>query len=187
MVCSPACLEVAFSATEVKLHVPSVCFPQEAVLFDILVYLYESYFHADFCPETEQLAHSLSAAGFEQEEISSTLDWFASLRDRETRTSIAMTPTQDSVRLYSDFELQRLNTECRAYLGMLENSGVLTAGQRERIIDGALALENFTIHLSRLKVIVLMVLWQHAHPIDILMVDELLGEELDGDFAPLLH
>lgn len=157
-------------------------------MFDILVYLYESYFHADFCPETEQLAHSLSAAGFEKEEISSALDWFASLRDDETRIRIEeATASRQSLRVYSDFEQNRLSTECRGYLTLLENSGILSAEQRELIIDGALTLENFTISLSRLKVIVLMVLWQHAHPIDLLMVDELLGEGMKGDFAPVMH
>ena len=35
-------------------------------MFDILVYLFESYIHADACPESDQLARKLSAAGFAQ-------------------------------------------------------------------------------------------------------------------------
>ena len=35
-------------------------------MFDILVYLFESYIHADACPEGELLNRKLSAAGFEQ-------------------------------------------------------------------------------------------------------------------------
>ena len=49
-------------------------------MFDILVYLFESYIHADACPEPDQLTRKLSAAGFEQEEISEALEWLAGLR-----------------------------------------------------------------------------------------------------------
>ena len=36
-------------------------------MFDILVYLFESYIHADACPEPDQLTRKLSAAGYGQE------------------------------------------------------------------------------------------------------------------------
>ena len=49
-------------------------------MFDILVYLFESYIHADACPEPDQLSRKLSAAGFEQEEISEALEWLNGLR-----------------------------------------------------------------------------------------------------------
>ncbi|MDD3676234.1 DUF494 family protein, partial [Thauera propionica] len=58
---------------------------------------------------------------------------------------------------------------------------------RELIIERAMALEGFNITLNRLKVIVLMVLWQQERPIDTLMVDELLSEDDDWDYAPTLH
>lgn len=51
---------------------PSACpSPGEAVLFDILVYLFESYIHADACPESDLLARKLSAAGFEEGDLRS--------------------------------------------------------------------------------------------------------------------
>ena len=49
-------------------------------MFDILVYLFENYVHADACPEPAQLARKLTAAGFEEEEISEALDWLSGLR-----------------------------------------------------------------------------------------------------------
>lgn len=153
-------------------------------MFDILVYLYESYFHADFCPATEELADSLSAAGFEKEEISSTLDWFATLRAKAQEENAMRAPMTGSVRIYDLHEQNLLSTECRGYLSLLENNEILTSAQRELVIDAALALEGWTITLRRLKVIVLMVLWQHAHPTDILMVDELLNEAVDSPEQP---
>ena len=58
---------------------------------------------------------------------------------------------------------------------------------RELIIERAMALEDFNITLNRLKVIVLMVLWQQEQPIDTLLVDELLNEDEDWDYTPTVH
>ena len=53
----------------------------DAAMFDILVYLFENFFHADAYPEPEQLALKLSAAGFEDEEISEALQWLDELQE----------------------------------------------------------------------------------------------------------
>ena len=63
---------------------------------------------------------------------------------------------------------------------------MLDGADRELIIERAMALDGFTITLDRLKVIVLMVLWQREQPMDTLVVDELLTED-DEDFRPVLH
>lgn len=156
-------------------------------MFDILVYLFESYIHADACPESDQLARKLAAAGFEDEEISEALEWLAGLRRvaREIQPGIA--PSEDSIRLYSDDECLRLSPECRGFLAFLGGSGVLDAASRELIIERAMALEGFNITLERLKVIVLMVLWQQEQPMDTLVVDELLNDDDEDGFQPVLH
>lgn len=154
-------------------------------MFDILVYLFESYIHADACPESDQLARKLSAAGFEDEEITEALEWLAGLRRLAQTTHVSAVPATGSIRLYADEELSRLNAECRGFLAFLESAGVLDAAARELIIERAMALDNFSINLNRLKVIVLMVLWQREEPVDTLIIDELLSD--DDDFAPTLH
>lgn len=155
-------------------------------MFDILVYLFESYIHADACPESDQLARKLSAAGFEDEEITEALEWLAGLRKLAANARPCITPAADSIRLYADEECSRLNAECRGFLAFLESAGVLDPASREFIIERAMALDNFTINLNRLKVIVLMVLWQQEQPVDTLIIDELLSGD-DDDFEPLLH
>ncbi len=155
-------------------------------MFDILVYLFESYIHADACPESEQLARKLSAAGFEDEEISEALEWLAGLRRVAAEIRPGTAPSADSIRLYAAVEAEHLSLACRGFLAFLENAGVLCAAERELIIERAMALDNFTISLDRLKVIVLMVLWQREQPMDTLIVDELLTED-DEEFRPVLH
>lgn len=91
------------------------------------------------------------------------------------------------MRLYADDECARLSTECRGFLTFMGSSGVLDAASRELIIERAMALEGFSITLERFKVIVLMVLWQQEHPMDTLIVDELLTDDDEGEFQPVLH
>ncbi|MCC4114507.1 DUF494 domain-containing protein [Aromatoleum toluclasticum] len=155
-------------------------------MFDILVYLFENYVHATACPEIDQLARKLSAAGFEEDEITEALDWLSGLRSISDASPLATTPAPGAFRIYAAEEEARLGTECRGFLAFLENAGALDAGTREIIIERTLALNGVTASLARLKVIVLMVLWQRELPLDSLIVDELLGEEGE-ESAPLPH
>lgn len=156
-------------------------------MFDILVYLFESYIHADACPEPDQLTRKLSAAGFEEEEISEALEWLSGLRRVARDIQPGIAPSVGSVRIYAEDEHARLDARCRGFLSLLESAGVLGPAHRELIIERAMALTDFTITLNRLKVIVLMVLWQQEEPIDTLMVDELLTEEDDWGYEPIVH
>lgn len=155
-------------------------------MFDILVYLFENYVHPEACPESAQLARKLSAAGFEDEEISEALAWLSGLREAPLALPALSTPRADSIRLYAPAEQARLDVDCRGFIAFLESAGVLDATMRELIIERALALSGFSLNLYRLKVIVLIVLWQQERPLDTLILDELLtgDEDFDGE---LLH
>lgn len=146
-------------------------------MFDILVFLFESYVHAGACPASDQLARQLSDAGFEDEEINEALEWWSGLREMAQAASPQIAPKSDSVRIYADSEMAHLSAECRGFIAFLESAGVLDALSRELIIERAMALKQCTVNLHRLKVIVLMVLWQQDQPLDSLILDEL----LDGD------
>ena len=43
-------------------------------MFDVLVYLYETYWRPDACPDHAQLTRKLTAVGFENEEIQEALN-----------------------------------------------------------------------------------------------------------------
>ncbi len=150
-------------------------------MFDILVYLFESYIHADACPEPDQLSRKLSAAGFEQEEVSEALEWLNGLRRVARDIHPGIAPSAGSVRIYTEDEQAQLDACCRGFLSLLESAGVLGAAHRELTIERAMALNDFTITLNRLKVIVLMVLWQQDRPINGLILDELLNESAEEE------
>jgi Smg protein len=48
-------------------------------MFDILVFLFENYFHAGAYPDQETLTKRLSAAGFDSRDISQALTWLSGL------------------------------------------------------------------------------------------------------------
>ena len=150
-------------------------------MFDIFVYLFENYVHAAACPASEQLARKLSAAGFEDDEITEALDWLSGLRAISDASPLARVPRADSIRIYAAEEQAKLDADCRGFLAFLENAGVLDASTRELIVERAMALGAFTVNLHRFKVIVLMVLWQQDQQLDGLILDELLTDEADED------
>lgn len=143
-------------------------------MFDIFVYLFETYFYAEARPEPEQLARKLTAAGFEEEDISDALEWLSGL-DGEATPTIAAGP--NSWRFFSEEEQDKLDVECRGFLAFLEAAGALDAPTREFIIERAMALNEPTVSLSRFKVIVLMVLWSRDQALDALIAEDLLSEE----------
>lgn len=153
-------------------------------MFDILVYLFENDLHPESCPTDGELAGTLADAGFDDEEISEALSWLSELREIAT-VPMARAPQPDSIRIFTADEEARLDVECRGFLAFLENSGALDAGTRELVIGRALELEGFRLDVHRLKVIVLMVLWQQERPLDVLILDELLTGADDAEDALL--
>ena len=151
-------------------------------MFDILVYLFETYHQPGACPAPSVLARKLSAAGFEQEDISAALEWLSGLErlaEEEGRPAGAR-----SLRLYCAAELLKLPAQCLGFLIFLENAGAIDAMLREMIIERAMVLPEATVSLGKLKIIVLMVMWRRHHALDTLLLEELLSED---DDQPYVH
>ncbi|HQR03592.1 MAG: DUF494 domain-containing protein [Proteobacteria bacterium] len=146
-------------------------------MIDILVFLFENYL-PNACPEPGALAQKLSAAGFEQDDISEALSWLEGL-DRTAAVVVRLRPQGDGMRLYDDEEQSRLPLECRGFLYFLEQAGTLAPDLRELVIERALALSDTEVSLDKLKVIVLAVLWRQQHAFDTLILEELLSEDDD--------
>ena len=154
-------------------------------MFDILVYLYETYYRPDACPEPAALAKKLSAVGFDDVEISEALVW---LNDLAEMAGVEQTQTSASTgtRFYVDEEQDALGSQAIGFIAFLESARVLSPLQREIVIERALALEESPVNLGKLKIIVLMLLWSQGKEPDALMFDDLFGS--DEEQAPrLLH
>ncbi|MBC7488959.1 MAG: DUF494 domain-containing protein [Glaciimonas sp.] len=159
-------------------------------MFEVLVYLYETYYRPDACPESEALVKKLSALGFEENEISKALGWLTDLA--LTNHSYADRYPQQTafsfcIRIYAPQEMDVLGNAAIGFIQFLESAKMLNPVQREIVIERALAVSESPVSLDKLKVIVLMVLWSQGKEPDGLMFDELF---LDDDEEPeprLLH
>ncbi len=131
---------------------------KESIL-DVLLYLFEHYFSedADLIRDRDSLQNGLIQAGFSPAEISKAFDWLDALA--EQRPELAPARVDGPVRVYHGAELDRLDTESRGFLLFLEQHGILSADQRELVVDRAMALDQDELDLDDLKWVVLMVLF----------------------------
>lgn len=161
-------------------------------MFDILLYLYDTYLLSEHFPDQAHLSRKLSAAGFEHEAIDEALDWLAALDDLAPEDGAADLPT---MRIYSALEISRLATDGRGFLTFLEGSGLLPVPAREWIIDRALALTDAEVSADRIKWISLLALWKLKGAGDVLWLEDLVrGSDDDAEdgledsgWQPTLH
>lgn len=145
-------------------------------MFDVLVYLFENYYHVDGYPDHDTLSRKLHAAGFENEDISEALDWLNGLARSTDNDLPRVLDTSGSHRIYTADELAKISTEARGFVVFLESARVLSPVLREVIIERAMALSEDVVALEKLKVIALIVLWTRKGSVDSLILDELLPD-----------
>lgn len=158
-------------------------------MFEVLVYLYETYYRPDACPDSTALAKKLSAVGFEEEEISKALGWLTDLAETTNamfRQQWHQTAFSFGTRIYAPQEYELLGTAAIGFIEFLESADVINAMQREIVIERACAVNESPIALDKLKVIVLMVLWSQGKEPDSLIFDELFADE-DSASPPVYH
>ncbi|MCL4778595.1 MAG: DUF494 family protein [Gammaproteobacteria bacterium] len=149
-------------------------------VLDVLLYLFETYTEQE--PEAadqDVLREELLRAGFGEPEVDSALDWLDGLN--ETSAPYAGVPGERSVRVYNEVEIRRLDLDCRGYLLYLEQVGILSAAQREVVIDRLMALDSDTVDREQLKWVVLMVLFaQPGQETAFSRMEDLVFEESAG-------
>jgi Smg protein len=151
-------------------------------MFEVLVFVYENYWHGDACPELHQLGRKLSAVGFEADDISQALQWLDGLNIASHHTELIdigqSSPehhpeSAHSLRVYSVAEQDRLGAACLGFIRFLETADVLSPHMREIVLDRAMAAATQPIDLDDLKIIVLMAYWSVGLEPDALVLDEL--------------
>ena len=129
---------------------------RETVL-DVLMYLFENYQTGEFSDhDNKQTLHEeLVAAGFPEEEFKHAFTWLDELA-QQRQLPLVFGPG-GAMRLYTREEMDRLSTESRGFLLYLEQLGILTAENREVVIDRLMAVSE-DIDLERVKWVCLLVL-----------------------------
>ena len=166
-------------------------------MFDVLVFVYEHYWEAEACPELPLLGRRLSAAGFEGDEIEQALDWLEGLDAAsksadiidiapkasatslvpQSQVPLVLEPSSNSLRIYSQSELNRLGGECLGFLQFLESAGVMPCAMREIVLERSMASPVEHVALDDFKIIILMVYWSLGIEPDVLVLDELCDDE----------
>ena len=137
---------------------------KETVL-DVLMYLFDNYIEEEieFAPDQESLKIQLKEAGFGGRQVDKAFDWLEGLvlQKESNKESDGQTHPvgNQSLRLFCDNEVEKLDTECRGFILYLEQAGVVNVSERELVIDRVMALETEDIDLQQLKWVVLMVLF----------------------------
>jgi Smg protein len=142
-------------------------------MFDILMYLFESYFNAGSYPDPEKLSIKLSAAGFEDDDINRALTWLSGL-NQLTQTDYPAIINLSGLRIFANSEIQAISTEGLHFISFLEHNKMITPIEREMIVDRAVAFGREGLPLDKIKLIVLMILWNQHDELDPLLVEDLL-------------
>ena len=145
-------------------------------MFEILVYLVETYYDTQTCPEPDALELKLKAAGFDGEDIDDALKWLEGLAVSGDSGLPQGFAERQSFRSFAPVESIQLSTECRGFLAFLESSGVIDPLQRELIIERAIALPEGQVDVGQIKIITLVILWSTGCEPDALVFDELLSD-----------
>ena len=142
-------------------------------MYDVLVYVFENCQQTEVAHDSERVAKKLSAAGFEDADISEALHWLAGVARAPQGVREPLPDARTTFRAYAPRELAKLDAACRGFLMTLEHSGILNAETRELVIERALAAAGDTLNLEQLKLVVLMVLWNREMPTSQLVAEDL--------------
>ncbi|MEI7841408.1 MAG: DUF494 domain-containing protein [Gallionellaceae bacterium] len=142
-------------------------------MFDILIYLFESYFASGSYPESEKLAVKLTAAGFEEEDISQAIAWLSGLQTLAS-AQYPESINQSGFRCFVELEHRRISNDGLRFISFWEQNKMISPIEREMIIDRALALGRDNLSLEKVKLIALMVLWNLHEELDPMVIEELL-------------
>jgi len=142
-------------------------------MYDILAFLFENCQQAELAYDRERVAKKLSAAGFEDSDISEALHWLAGVMRAPQAGREPLPDLRSTFRAYAPRELAKLDAECRGFLITLEQAGILSPQTRELVIERSLAAGGDSLTLEQLKLVVLMVLWNQQTPTSQLVAGDL--------------
>lgn len=130
-------------------------------VLDILMYLFETYLDDEQSdiPNEDTIRQELAKIGFQDTKVTKAFDWLDDLSVLEDDFILNDPLESHNIRLFSPFEVEKFDIQARGILLHLVELGVISSGQRELIIDKALALEIPRIDQEQMKWVVLMILF----------------------------
>jgi Smg protein len=163
-------------------------------MFEVLAFVYDSYWSGAECPTLPTLHRKLNGLGFATEGILNALVWLEDLQTATHKSSgqtphtaqhagDASTEPRPSCRVLTTAELRKLGAEGWGLLTTLASNGSLPWERMELVIDRAMVTPGHMLELGQLKLIVLMVFWSLNPPADAVLNKSL----LDNTTAHAVH
>ncbi|MBB71813.1 MAG: hypothetical protein CMF50_05390 [Legionellales bacterium] len=150
-------------------------------MFEVLLYLFQGIVSEEaICPDTDSLGAELEAAGFSQREISRAFGWLEDLAIQQHEEDISA--SEASTRIWSIDELMILAPGCQEFLLFLQTNKVITAKEREIIIERALALGVKHVSLDAFKwVSFIVICGMESDNYDINWIEDFIFAEFEFD------
>ena len=152
-------------------------------MFEILMYLFENYMDGSVALNADEatIVTELEQVGFSRGEIGRALDWLDGLNRAQEIVNNGAQLTPHAIRIYSEEECERLDTEGRGFLLYLEQLGILDPLTREVVIDRLMALDNRDVDMGGIKWVVLIALFNQPDKKSALTLlqDMVLSEAID--------
>lgn len=131
-------------------------------LIDVLIYIYENYMDSEESIPADQiiLEEELIEAGFAESEVHKAFDWLDELAwQQENLVEFqGITPTEQSIRIFSEQEQHKIDLEIQSLLLKLEQAGILNPLSRELVIERCMAIETPELNVDDVQWVVLLVL-----------------------------
>jgi len=133
---------------------------KEGVL-EVLLFIFEHFTdnNSDEDEPDNDLVSTLEECGFARSEVNKALNWLDELARLREQNYSPQANVTNAYRIYSVYEEEKLNINCRGFIHFLEQMKVLDCQAREMVIDRAIALEGEEVDFEQLKWVVMMVLY----------------------------
>jgi Smg protein len=141
-------------------------------MFNALIYLLENYFASVSC-ENSITIRKLTMAHFGDEEITLALDWASGFYPHDTEDCFVGLAESNSMRHFTEEEMEVIDTEGRGFIFFLEQAGVINPLQRELLIDRIIRMDGDIASIEKIKLVVLLDLWIQDKLVDDSAIEKL--------------
>ncbi|AKR42297.1 MULTISPECIES: DUF494 family protein [Methylophilus] len=146
-------------------------------MLEVLIFIYQNYWDKHDALELKEtdetiMAYELSQAGFNHQDILHAVDWVKDLRRSVQQPQYQQDPA--AIRVFCDMERSKINDDSLNFLGLLQRSNIISAYERDLIIDRAMVLPQETLSMEDIRWITMMVLWDETRKQDYLFVEDAL-------------
>lgn len=147
---------------------------KETGVVSVVIYLFRNYLVQGyrFGNNPMELIQRLGEAGFDRFSIYKAFEWLGCFRNESQQLNFEQ--SSDSFRPYTPLEIEKIDTEARGFLTLLEQNGILKPRTREMVLHQAMALDEATLDVRLIKWITLLVLLTQPEDKEALMAMEFL-------------